>query len=309
MTVRAFFSGFLVESWWCRDILVLAILALPAVAVAFLMAAAPPSAAPDAVQVLTLLAMAGIAAAAILVSVAGRGGGDSTAVRIGSALVVYGAVVLPLGTLTGSLGAAGAVLVTVCFAAVAGLLALALLHRGAPSMAWPAAAVVVAAGLSAGATVALVPALQPAPIMLAGLLAGAQLSWVLVAGALLAVGERVVVQVADDGPGVPLGTETRLTRRGLRGPFTGGGGIGLDISAALVREHGGDRRVLPRPAEGGFAVELELPLATLPAAPSAVSPTALPAAVPVAHRPQRERVDLLPAPRGRSASRPPVSTA
>lgn len=75
-------------------------------------------------------------------------------------------------------------------------------------------------------------------------------------------GDRVVVEVRDDGPGVPPGREEEVLERGTTAAPTGGSGLGLHVSARLLRERDGNLRVLPRqPQERGFAVRLELPRA------------------------------------------------
>jgi two-component system OmpR family sensor kinase len=73
--------------------------------------------------------------------------------------------------------------------------------------------------------------------------------------------DRVVVEVRDQGPGVPSGREQDVVERGTTAAPTGGSGLGLHVSARLLRERNGDLRVLPRqPRERGFVVRLELPL-------------------------------------------------
>ena len=75
-----------------------------------------------------------------------------------------------------------------------------------------------------------------------------------------AADERVVVEVRDDGPGLPPGREQEVLERGTTAAATGGSGLGLHVSARLLRERAGDLRVLPRqPHERGFAVRMELP--------------------------------------------------
>lgn len=70
---------------------------------------------------------------------------------------------------------------------------------------------------------------------------------------------RISVRVVDSGPGITPGTEALVLRRGHRSARTGGSGLGLHISATLMREQGGDLRLPPVRPGSGFAVELELP--------------------------------------------------
>jgi two-component system OmpR family sensor kinase len=82
-------------------------------------------------------------------------------------------------------------------------------------------------------------------------------------------GDRVVVEIRDDGPGVPRGQEQAVLERGVRTGATGGSGLGLHVSARLIREWGGDLRVLPPQShERGFAVRLELPRSDRGAVPA-----------------------------------------
>jgi signal transduction histidine kinase len=61
---------------------------------------------------------------------------------------------------------------------------------------------------------------------------------------------------------VPPGSEEEVLERGTTAAPTGGSGLGLHVSARLLRERDGNLRVLPRqPQERGFAVRLELPRA------------------------------------------------
>ncbi len=106
---------------------------------------------------------------------------------------------------------------------------------------------------------------------------------------------RVVLTVADDGIGVPPEDRERIfTRFARRDPsrsrHTGGAGLGLPIARGLARAHGGDLRLLDRPAAGtaradgpghrpGAVFELSLPALSLPTPgagdrphPPAVSP-------------------------------------
>jgi C4-dicarboxylate-specific signal transduction histidine kinase len=68
------------------------------------------------------------------------------------------------------------------------------------------------------------------------------------------------LRVRDQGPGV---APDRLA--GIFRPFhsgaDGGAGLGLAITARVVRQHGGSIRAANAP-DGGLAVEIELPLET-----------------------------------------------
>lgn len=80
-------------------------------------------------------------------------------------------------------------------------------------------------------------------------------------------GDWAVVQVADDGPGVPLehriGIFDRFTRLDqARARDSGGSGLGLAISREIAQSHGGTLNLLPRGAGPGAVFELRLPLAT-----------------------------------------------
>jgi signal transduction histidine kinase len=79
----------------------------------------------------------------------------------------------------------------------------------------------------------------------------------------------VVILIRDQGPGVP---ETDLER--IFEPFyrvaesrdrdTGGEGIGLAITAQVMKAHGGSARAV-NDLQGGFEVRLNLPAGTLAA--------------------------------------------
>jgi signal transduction histidine kinase len=76
-----------------------------------------------------------------------------------------------------------------------------------------------------------------------------------------ATGRRVLIEVADDGPGLPASvsalTATARARRGRRGH-------GLAIAAAIAEHHGG--RLHAAPSDGGARLMLEMPAAHDPAA-------------------------------------------
>jgi two-component system OmpR family sensor kinase len=74
-------------------------------------------------------------------------------------------------------------------------------------------------------------------------------------------GGTVVVQVRDDGPGIPDTMVARLFQRFARGdearsPGTGSTGLGLAIVAAVVTAHGGTIDVDPTPGRTTFTVRL-----------------------------------------------------
>ena len=78
-------------------------------------------------------------------------------------------------------------------------------------------------------------------------------------------GDRAVVEIADDGPGIPPEIRGRIfepffTTKGIGE----GSGLGLDISYRIVvREHGGDLQVDSSPGETRFRVWLPLGAATV----------------------------------------------
>lgn len=74
---------------------------------------------------------------------------------------------------------------------------------------------------------------------------------------------HVIIEVRDRGPGVPAGETDRMLR-----PFTrldtarsnaSGAGLGLAIVDRIVRQHGGNVSLLPRPG-GGLIVRMTIPL-------------------------------------------------
>lgn len=80
-------------------------------------------------------------------------------------------------------------------------------------------------------------------------------------------GDRVRIEVADDGPGLPAGAGDALLRRGVRGPRSSGSGLGLAITADLLQARGGSI-ALRSPGRGLTAV-VELPVASRVAQPLA----------------------------------------
>jgi signal transduction histidine kinase len=67
------------------------------------------------------------------------------------------------------------------------------------------------------------------------------------------VGERVRIEVTDEGPGLPAGIVARAERREDAGPH----GHGLAVAATVARGHGG--RLSPAPTLRGARIGLELP--------------------------------------------------
>jgi signal transduction histidine kinase len=71
------------------------------------------------------------------------------------------------------------------------------------------------------------------------------------------VGERVKIEVADDGPGLPAPIDSLAAAARAR---TGRRGHGLAIAAGIAEHHGG--RLSALPAREGARVVLDLPAAT-----------------------------------------------
>lgn len=75
---------------------------------------------------------------------------------------------------------------------------------------------------------------------------------------------KALLEVADNGPGIPEGELTRLRQPFQRGrglPSGNGSGLGLALVNSIAEQHGG-KLVLGAAAEGGLLARLELP--TLP---------------------------------------------
>jgi two-component system OmpR family sensor kinase len=74
--------------------------------------------------------------------------------------------------------------------------------------------------------------------------------------------DQVVIEVVDDGPGLPPNLIAELLEPGVRGPSSTGTGLGLHVSAELAGRHGGAIRLVPTPGGGpGCTVVVELPAA------------------------------------------------
>jgi signal transduction histidine kinase len=75
-------------------------------------------------------------------------------------------------------------------------------------------------------------------------------------------GGRLVLTVADTGPGIPAGDRVRAVEPFVRlsdTPSREGAGLGLSLAAAVARLHGGSLRLEDN--QPGLLVTLDLPLA------------------------------------------------
>ena len=98
-------------------------------------------------------------------------------------------------------------------------------------------------------------------------------------------GERVVVEVRDEGPGLRAALGHDVLQRGVHDPAAGGSGLGLHISAQLLAREGGelDLRTVTDPRGCLATVSL----------PASDAPGAIPARI------GRRRIARGPAARGR----------
>jgi signal transduction histidine kinase len=83
-------------------------------------------------------------------------------------------------------------------------------------------------------------------------------------GRVFSEGETAVIEIDDDGPGIPPGELDRVFEPFFRGEpsrnrETGGIGLGLAVVRSLARAHGGDVILANRP-EGGLRASVRLPL-------------------------------------------------
>jgi len=81
-----------------------------------------------------------------------------------------------------------------------------------------------------------------------------------------------VVEVADEGPGIPAAEQQRIFERFARRSGSSGMGLGLAICSAIVKAHGGSVRLAPgQPRGAAFQLRLPRP-ATQPQAPAEHAP-------------------------------------
>ena len=74
-------------------------------------------------------------------------------------------------------------------------------------------------------------------------------------------GDALVINVADDGPGIPAGSEARIFEKFFRASpeRSGGTGLGLAICRAIVEIHGGTISAANRPG-GGAVFRVSIPI-------------------------------------------------
>jgi len=85
-----------------------------------------------------------------------------------------------------------------------------------------------------------------------------------------------VLEVADRGPGIPAGSETRVFEKFVRESGAGGVGLGLAICKGIVQAHGGTIRASNRES-GGASFVVTLPFTEAPPRPPS-EPDAAPGA-------------------------------
>ena len=75
-------------------------------------------------------------------------------------------------------------------------------------------------------------------------------------------GERVLIEISDDGPGIPEGEEASIFERFYRGDrdaSSPGRGLGLTLAQEIARAHGGS--IAARSMPDGAVFQVELPSA------------------------------------------------
>jgi two-component system sensor histidine kinase KdpD len=77
--------------------------------------------------------------------------------------------------------------------------------------------------------------------------------------------DAMLVEVSDEGPGIPEPDRTRVFQRFVRGPRSAGMGLGLAICEGIFKAHGGRAWIEPGRERGiAFRVLLPLPAAQPP---------------------------------------------
>jgi signal transduction histidine kinase len=69
----------------------------------------------------------------------------------------------------------------------------------------------------------------------------------------------LVIEVTDDGPGIPPELQTTLFDRFAKSGTSRGSGLGLAIARALVEAHGGSIAAAPGPGDRGTTIRVRLP--------------------------------------------------
>ena len=98
-------------------------------------------------------------------------------------------------------------------------------------------------------------------------------------------GEGALLEVLDDGPGIPAGMEDQVFNRFVRGEGPsdtasgGGSGLGLAIVRAVAESHGGSVSA-GRSTSGGARFSVRLPLVEAPVTEAAPAPDSADAAKP-----------------------------
>ena len=69
-------------------------------------------------------------------------------------------------------------------------------------------------------------------------------------------GQHTIIDVSDNGPGIPPAARENLFRAFQGSARKGGSGLGLAISYELIQAHGGDLRLLDTPVGTAFRVDL-----------------------------------------------------
>ena len=86
-------------------------------------------------------------------------------------------------------------------------------------------------------------------------------------------GDRIVISVRDEGPGLPPAAESEVFERGRRDAHAGGSGLGLHISRRLITAEGGalELRTVDQPR--GCVATVTVPLAGSQAVGAGVAPS------------------------------------